>query len=406
MSEMTATRIARWTTLAAGAVAWLVVASLLYRTSVPHLDLGGLDVHRFFTDAELRRAQRYERFVYLVWLAATVSSLVALTVLVRRAPRIAWSIGLGPIGSGVIVGMLTLVTLWFVSLPFGIALQWWDHRHGLAPGDYLAWLLAPWATLSFEAAYAMGTIVLVMSLARKLGERWWIAGGAVFVALAVGFAMLFGWLAGAGTKPIPAGYRADVTRLERIEHVTGTPVTVQKVSDYTHEVNAYSAGVGPSARVVLWDTLLDGRLGHGEVRVVLAHELGHVWHRHIWKGLAWFALFAFPGAWLVARVTRRHGGMGEPAAIPLAVLTLVVAGLAATPFENVVSRRYEAEADWSALQATRDAPSGARLFERFQRTSLAEPNPPTWAYVLLETHPTLAQRLAMVEAWKRRNAGR
>jgi STE24 endopeptidase len=171
-------------------------------------------------------------------------------------------------------------------------------------------------------------------------------------------------------------------------------------------VNAYSVGIGPSARIVLWDTLLDGRLGHGEVRVVLAHELGHVWHRHVWKGLAWFALFAFPGAWLVARVTRRHGGMGEPAAIPLAVLTLVVTGLAATPFENVVSRRYEAEADWAALQATRDATSGSRLFERFQRTSLAEPNPPPWAYLLLETHPTLAQRLAMVEAWKRRNAGR
>ena len=33
--------------------------------------------------------------------------------------------------------MLTLVTLWFVSLPFGALLQWWDHRHGLAPGNYL-----------------------------------------------------------------------------------------------------------------------------------------------------------------------------------------------------------------------------------------------------------------------------
>jgi Zn-dependent protease with chaperone function len=134
----------------------------------------------------------------------------------------------------------------------------------------------------------------------------------VFVALVCGFALLGGWVAGAGTKPVPARYRADVTRLERVEHVNGTPVTVQKVSDYTHEINAYSIGIGPSTRVVLWDTLLDGRLTPGEVRVVLAHELGHVWHRHIWKGLAWFALFAFPGAWLVARVTRRTGGMGRP----------------------------------------------------------------------------------------------
>src|SRR5262245_31189897 len=118
MSEMTATRIARGTTLAVVAVAWVVVAWLLVRTSVPHLDLGGLDMHRYFTDAQLRSAQRYERFVYLVWLAATIATVAALVVLVRRAPRIAYGIGLGPIGSGVIVGMLTLVTLWFVSLPF------------------------------------------------------------------------------------------------------------------------------------------------------------------------------------------------------------------------------------------------------------------------------------------------
>jgi STE24 endopeptidase len=95
--------------------------------------------------------------------------------------------------------------------------------------------------------------------------------------------------------------------------------------------------------------------------------------------------------------------MGEAASVPLAVLVLVLVGLVAAPFENLVSRRYEAEADWSALEATRDAASGTKLFERFQRTSLSEPNPPTWAYVLLDTHPTLAQRLAMVEAWKRRH---
>ncbi len=137
---------------------------------------------------------------------------------------------------------------------------------------------------------------------------------------------------------------------------------------------------------------------------MLAHEFGHIWHRHIWRALLWFALFAFPIAWLVARVTRRSGGMGEAAAIPLAVLTIVVVGLLTAPFQNAVSRRYEAEADWSALRATRDPAAGAKLFEDFQRTSLAEPNPPTWAYLWLGTHPTIAQRLAMVEAWRARSA--
>ena len=42
-----------------------------------------------------------------------------------------------------------------------------------------------------------------------------------------------------------------------------------------------------------------------------------------------------------------------------------------------------------------------RLFERFQDTSLQEPNPPLWAYLWFETHPTLMQRIAMAEQYER-----
>jgi Zn-dependent protease with chaperone function len=70
------------------------------------------------------------------------------------------------------------------------------------------------------------------------------------------------------------------------------------------------------------------------------------------------------------------------------------------PFENAVSRRYEAEADWRALQTTHDPAAMRRLFERFQETSLQDPNPPLWAYLWLENHPTLMQRIAMAQAWR------
>ncbi len=385
--------------------AWLAAAILLARTSVPHLDLGGLDVHRYFTAEELSRTRRYERFLRADWLLATVAEIFALAVLVRRAPRIAPRLELGPVGGGIVIGMVTLVTLWFVGRPFGLAAQWWAHRHGLATGDYGAWLVAPWLQLSAAAVYAMATIAIVMGLARWLGDRWWIAGAPVFIVLAASFALLSGWLAAVDTKPVPARLRDDVATLERAEHVSGTPVRVQKVSDWTKEVNAFTVGYGPSTHVVLWDTLLDGRFADRQVAAVVAHELGHVRHRHIWKGLAWFALLAFPLAWAVARVTRRQGGMKDAGAVPLAVLTLVVGGLALSPLENEISRRYEAEADWAALQATRDPDAVRKVFERFAETSLAEPSPPTWDYVFLENHPTLAQRIAMAEAWRRRNGG-
>lgn len=400
---MTAMRIGRLATLLVLCAGWVAAAAWLWRTSVPgNLDVHGLDLNRYFSSAELARAARFERFNYVLWALQVAATIVALAVLARRAPRLVRSLGLGRVGSGVIVGMLMLVTLWFVQLPFGFLAQWWDARHGLAPHDYVAWIFAPWAELSFDALFALTTIAIVMGLAGKFGERWWLVGAPVFTAIVLAFSFLGGYVAAIGTHGLhEPGLGSAVRTLEHREGVEGTPVRVEKVSGYTDEINAFSAGFGPSARVVLWDTLLDGRLTSGEVRFVLGHELGHVAHRHILKGVAWFALFALPLAWLVTVATRRRGGLANPASLPLALLALIVLGLVAAPFENAVSRRYEAEADWSALKATHDPAAGRALFVDFEETSLQQPNPPTWAYLWLEDHPTLSQRLAMVEDYAR-----
>jgi STE24 endopeptidase len=398
--------LARGGTLILLIAAWAVGGSRLWRTSVPSsLDTGGLDVHRYFSARQLAEAHHFSLFLQLDWLLSTVAAVVALIVLVHRAPRFAGKIGLGPIGSGVIVGMVTLVTLFFVGLPFAFFEQWWNARHGLAPHDYLAWLVAPWASLSFEAMYALVVIVIVMALGRRLGAGWWVVGAPVFVGLAVLFVFLQGWIAASGATALAPQYRKDVAALERREGVH-PPVRELKVSDWTDQANAFSAGLGPSTRVVIWDTLLDGRFSRGEVRVVVAHELGHVARGHLWKLLGWIALIVFPIAFLVAEATRSRGGIGSPQAIPLAFLVLTLAGLASAPLQNAVSRRYEAEADWVALRATHDPASMKRLFVTFQKTGLEEPNPPAWEYLLRETHPTLAQRLAMAERWRAATAGR
>jgi STE24 endopeptidase len=84
----------------------------------------------------------------------------------------------------------------------------------------------------------------------------------------------------------------------------------------------------------------------------------------------------------------------------------MVVQLALLPFANAISRRYEAEADWVALQATRDPQAARGLFRRFTETNLAQPSPPSWAYVLLSTHPSLAERMAMAEVWAKRESAR
>ena len=290
---------------------------------------------------------------------------------------------------------------WFVGLPFSLVDLWWQHHWGLGPVRRVR--VACCAVVDARAGGDLrdGHDRRCSSGCAGRFRRWWLIASPIVVVFAAFFAFVSGLDRRGRSHPLddPA-LAADVTRLERIEHVQGTPVRVEDVSSWTDQANAFTVGFGPSTHVVLWDTILDERFSRAEQDVVIAHELGHVRSRHIMKAIGWSALIVLPTLWLLALATRRRGGVGDPANLPYVFLVLTVLALLTAPIENAVSRRYEAEADWRALNATRDPPRTRQLFQEFGRTSLEEPNPPLLDYLWLENHPTLAQRIAMAQAWQ------
>jgi STE24 endopeptidase len=407
MSEMTAARkgLPSWAvaTIALVVLGWLAAAWYLWRTQVPgDLKLPNLSAGEFFDADVLEETADYARFVRIVTVLSIVATLITLVVLVYRMPRLARATGLGPIGSGMIVAMVMLVVVWAVDLPFSIALRWWDMRHDLAEGGWLEWLIEPWAVLGGSIAFIMLQVAVVMGFARRYPRFWWIPVPPVFLAITVFFVFVSPYLLAFGVdRPKDPQLRRESEVLAKEVGAEGTPVDVEKVSDVTNQPNAFAAGVGPTERIVLFDTLLDGRFDDAEVETVVAHEFGHIARRHIPKGLGWSVLFAFPIAFLIAEATRRRGGLGDPAVLPYGALVLVVINLALLPLSNEISRRYEAEADWTALKATGDAEAAQGLFEGFAKEGLSQPDPPTWWHVYFGTHPTLLQRIEMAEAWKR-----
>jgi STE24 endopeptidase len=94
--------------------------------------------------------------------------------------------------------------------------------------------------------------------------------------------------------------------------------------------------------------------------------------------------------------------MAQPEAVPLALLVIAVVSLVTTPLANMITRHYEAEADWTALQTTRDPAAAEKLFRHFGTADLSDPNPSTLSYILFADHPTLLQRIAMARAWQAR----
>ena len=365
--------------------------------SLPHLDAGNV-----FGARVTRAGRRFDRFFDVEWVLATLTSITVLAVFLVRGPRLVRRLPLGPVNAGIITGVYITFVLWIASVPFELAGSWWSRRHGILEQSWSSIVFAPVGGLVQSAVSTTIVLAVALLLARRLPRTWWLAAAGVVLALAVGLQLVLPYVQRIGTHPVHSRQLgAQIRRLERREHVGRPVVRVSPVSDETTAANAYSVGIGPSRSVIIWDTMLDGRFTPREVRFVVAHELGHLARRHIWKGLAWGVLFGLPIFGLVAYVTGRRGGLRRPENVPLALLTLAVAGIVLTPFANTVSRRYEAEADWVAVQATRDPGAGRALFIEFVRTDLQNPDPPGWVKVFLEDHPSALARVEQVEAWRR-----
>jgi STE24 endopeptidase len=374
------------------AAVWGVAAWLLWRSSLPAYRLPHLDPRTLFPATVLRRAEHFSSVERLFWVGNTVAQLLVLGLYARYGVRFTRESAAGPIGTGMLLGMLGFALVWAAQLPFAVLGVWWSHRYGMG-GSYVQATIGNWLALGGTFLFLCLALAIVMGLAHRVGRWWWLPAAPCFIGLTILFAFVTPWLLGGHTFRAPY-----VGRLERIEHVRHVPV---RVLDGYSEPNAFATGLGISRRVFLWKPIVRPPFTPRLDRFVLAHELGHLAHDHIWKSIWWYALFAFPGTYLLAWLTRGRGGMGVPDGVPLAIFVLIVLQLRQLPLQNVISRHFEAEADWSALRATHDPTAGRRLFTLFASQTLEDPSPPWWDYVLLENHPTLLQRIEMSRYYQR-----
>ena len=394
------------------AAAWAAAAAILLRTKVPPgLELPRVDARDEFPAAALVRIDDFRTGTRALWAASLAVELGVLVVLVRKASPLAAlvsRVGRGRVRTAVGLGLVAVAAVWVTALPLGAAGHWWRRRYGLSEQGYGGWLRDAAVSLGVRGVLVAAALAGAVALAVRLGRRWWLAAAPALVVVGVVYILaeplvvqpLFNRF-----QPLPdRRLVADVERLADRMGVAIETVQVADASRRTTTANAYVAGIGPTRRVVFYDTILDGRFSERELVWVAAHELAHVERRHLWKGLAWFALFALPGVAVVALATERRGGLANPELVPLALLVVSLVSLATQPAANAISRRYEAEADWLALAATRDAAAAAALERRFVLTSLSDPDPPAWARVLLSTHPPAVERVAMARAFESRAA--
>ncbi|AEV82559.1 peptidase [Actinoplanes sp. SE50] len=316
------------------------------------------------------------------------------------------------LGRAVLGGLLVVLVGELLTLPFAA----WRHtivvRYGISTQSWGGWgtdLLK-----SFAVSAVLGGLALAGFFAvTRFAPRWWWAFGA---AGAAGLVVLLSFVLPVVVEPIfnrftpmPAGpLRAELIALAAADGVPVKDVLVADASRRTRAVNAYVSGLGPTRRIVVYDTLLT-EATPDEVVSVTAHELGHAKDGDVLTGtllgalgaaLAVIAIYLL-GAWTGLLRLAGVDTIGEPRAIGLLLALAALAGLLAGPGQAFVSRQIEARADRHALDLTGDPQTFEAMQRRLGTVNLSDPDPPTWELLMFATHPSTVQRMAAARAYAR-----
>jgi STE24 endopeptidase len=402
--------------IGAAAVAAVIVAEAgvwLMRPRGEILPPAQVSEHRYFSDAEIQRAEDFRDTQRLIGIGSLVLEGAVLTVIAlwRPAPvrRGFDALARRPILGGAAVGAGISLTLAVTGLPLAAVAQERARDVGLATQTLGPWLGDQVKAIGIGVVFAAVGGAAALGLIRRLGRHWWI-GGTVLVIV---FSVVFTWLAPVVLAPVfnkfevlPAGRdRSDVLELGRRAGVDIGQVYRIDASKQTTGDNAYVDGLGSSKRVVLYDNTLRD-LDQPELRSVVAHELGHVKGDDVWRGIAFVAIAA-PLAVLFVQLSstalaeRRGEDPRTPAGLPAVVLMLALASFGIGIVGNQLSRRIESRADTFALELTHDPKALIDLQQQLAVTNLADPQPPAALQFLFGTHPTTMERIGAALTYRR-----
>ena len=321
-------------------VAALVVAEaavLLLRPRDGVIEPAPVQRSSYFSAAEVDRARDFRRPQLALYGGTLLVEAAVLGLLVARPPRRLRGPMRRPVLVAAVAGAGLALALDAAPLPLRAVAHERAVDVGLSTQDWAEWagdLAKSWAIGGVVAGAGAAAAVALM---RRFPRGWWLPGSAVLVAF--GAATVY-----AGPvvidplfnhfEPLPPGQvRSDVLQLAREAGVDVGEVYVVDASRRTTGANAYVAGLGRTKRVVLYDNLLEN-FTRDEIRLVVAHELGHVHYRDV------PARPAVPGARRARRAVRRRAGSRGawrpprsgpgPAVLPALALSVGVLAFAVT----------------------------------------------------------------------------
>jgi len=307
---------------------------------------------------------------------------------------------------------LYVFMLMLIAKILGLGLDYYgfrlEHRYKLSNQRLRGW--AEDELKGFLVGLVLGAILVeLLYFIIRQAQHWWLIAWAAFLVLFV----LLAQLAPVILFPIfykfaPLQNEELKGRLVRLSERAGTRIRgVYKwhLSEKSRKANAALTGLGNTRRIILADTLLD-HYSPDEIEAVLAHELGHHVHRHIFKSILVQAAITFVGFWagnwvLHYAVERRHifATLSDFANLPLLALLATLLSLLLLPALNAYSRFNERQADRYAFGSIPSVTPFITSMNKLAEQNLAERSPSKWVEWLFHSHPSISKRVAAAQNW-------
>jgi STE24 endopeptidase len=280
------------------------------------------------------------------------------------------------------------------------------HQYALSTETLGTWVTDRAQSFAISSAVGAPVVALLYWTLRRSPRFWWLGFWLASIPLLIA-GMILGPLV-----VDPLYNRFEPLRNQRLKDrllglaakagIERSRVFEVDASKRTQGINAYVTGIGGSARIVLWDTLLQ-KLNEDEVVSVMAHEMGHYVEWHVPLGVAGgiagtlglLLITDRAGRWLIRRKGDRWQirGLDDPASLPVLLLMLLALNFVGSPVESAISRTFERRADEFSLRLTGDGRSAASSFVKLSEKNLSLPDPPAFIQFWTGSHPSLKQRI-------------
>ena len=277
-----------------------------------------------------------------------------------------------------------------------------EHKYNLSNQTFIKWIIENLKGLLVSTLIGVPILLFFFYVLNEFGSMWWLplAAGLFIISVVLGrIAPVF--ILPLFYKVTPIDNNELKERIERLAKDAGIKVeNVYKfdMSKNTKKANAAFTGLGKSKRILLGDTLLENYT-QDEIETVIAHEMGHYKKKHIIKNIIIGTVTSFLTLFIVAFLYENtialfgYNSITEIAALPVLSLWAALIGLIQSPFGNILSRKFEYEADEYAVIATNKPLPYISTLEKLTEQNLADKDPHPFVEWFFYSHPSINNRI-------------